>query len=85
MDTLKIASIEIVGGVQLGPARFVGAQGTRLDFAQMGQTCFWVEAVATDGSRLVLDDTTSYERAILVAEQCGLEEGVPVIDLVGAS
>ena len=74
--------IEINAGTQVGPARLVGADGTQLDFRDMGQFGFWIDAVETDGGRITMHECKSYEEAIIAAEEMAREGGIRVIDLV---
>jgi hypothetical protein len=76
--------IEITNFVQEGPAKMTSMFGTRLDYTDAGKMMFAVDVVETDGGRLTLECGTSYEKAIIEAEEAAAEWQVAVHDLVGA-
>lgn len=74
--------VEISNGIQTEPSRTVGQFGTTLDYANVGRMMFCVEVVDVQGSRLVAYFGTSYEQAIVDAEESARDWGVTVHDNV---
>lgn len=81
-DGPRADRIEILNGVQKGPARLTGQFGTRLDYSNAGRMTYYVDVVDVDGGRLTLYDDTSYEAAIVEAEEAARDWGVKVDDHV---
>lgn len=76
--------VEINNGVQQGPAIIHGQDGKRLDHTDAGRMKFWVDVVDAEGGRINMSDGTSYEQAIVDAEECARDWGVAVHDRVAA-
>jgi len=84
-DGPPAARVEITNGPQTGPSKLTGQFGTRLDYTNVGAMLFIAEVVDVDGNRLTLYCDTSYETAIIEAEEAARDWAVPVDDLVSPS
>jgi hypothetical protein len=82
-DGPAAARVEITNGQQIGPARLTGQFGVQLDHTNAGRMTLWVDVVDVEGNRLTLYDDTSYENAIIEAEEAARDWGVAVDDAVG--
>jgi hypothetical protein len=76
------ARIEITSGIISGPTRWHRGDVVTLDFSEIGERHFFIDAVEVDGGRIGLHDCLRYEEAITVAYEVAVQEGLPVVDLV---
>ena len=70
--------IEITSGIVSAPARNYCGNLAGLDFENIGDRIYFVEAVHADGSRFVLHDGFTYDAALIAADNAARLEGLPV-------
>lgn len=76
----RIARIEIAGGIQSEPMAWTGADGTRLDYSNVGGMVYWAVLIHEGGAEEILCIDESVRTVARHAGQAALEHQVPVVD-----